>query len=246
MFSFFENDRLSLRLVLASVLIGSILSIFSTGVQLYSSFERQKEDATAELDKLEQALAPSLARALWEFNFDQVEIALDGLITDDTIGFANLTSSTGQVWNRGELTNIATTRTYTLNNPGVNGEPVPVGHLNVSLNWDAVKERVWAQFWTILASSMLKAYLGAFAFLFVVQSMVIRHLRKIATHIDNAPPVGATQDLRLDRAKSQTDDDLDKIANALTEYGQRVTEYVEQIKKEVAGRKGAETCCQRP
>ena len=101
MFSWIRRELLSYRLVLASLLIGTVLSVFSTGVQLYTSFSRQKADATQELDLLEKALAPSLARALWEFNFSQVEIILEGLVTEPFVGSIQLSSPTGHQWSRG-------------------------------------------------------------------------------------------------------------------------------------------------
>mgnify|MGYP001804901456 CR=1 FL=1 len=79
MIHFFAKERLAVRLVFMSLLIGSVLSVFSTSVQLATSFVRQKGEAVQVLDQIESALADSLQQALWTFDFAQVEIILDGL-----------------------------------------------------------------------------------------------------------------------------------------------------------------------
>ena len=240
---------MSYRLVLASLLIGTVLSVFSTGVQLYTSFSRQKADATQELDLLEKALAPSLARALWEFNFSQVEIILEGLVTEPFVGSIQLSSPTGHQWSRGfeqpETDSFLYELIYSDEDTGENHK---VGEIRLFLSLETVRDRVWAEFWTILTSNVIKAYLGAIAFFFVVQAMVIRHLRDIAKYINQAELAADKPDLSLNRAPSKFPDQLDTIASALREYQKRalldqqnrVLLLEEKIEIEAAGRRDAE------
>ncbi|WP_415920228.1 ATP-binding protein [Tateyamaria sp. SN6-1] len=241
-------DRLGVRLVVASLIVGSVLSVFSTGLQLGTSFLRQRSDATAVLTRIEDALTTSLEQAVWTFNFAQVDIILDGLATDPNLSYIQLSTPTGQLWTRGAQDQADETidamQTYDLIHQFENDRSEVVGTLLVHLSLDAVRARLWAEFLTTFLTNLAKAYLAALALLIIVERMIIRHLRRISEHVD-AADAKAAGPLMLDRPPRGVPDSLDKITGALLGYERRTLTQIDALHREVTEREKAETEAKR-
>jgi len=236
----FFTDPLGYRLVLASLLIGSVLSVFSTGTQLLTSFNRQKEEATAVFTQIETVLADTLEQALWTFDFDQVNILLDGIASNEDITHVELISQTGHRWERGAPSEAPVQRVYDLNYSRNGAVTQTLGKLRVELTLAAVINNLREQFWVILLTNLAKAYLAAVALLFVVHRMITRHLRTVAKHVDRTGDDSALQPLMLDRAKRPKPDDLDHIVSAIRQFERRVRADVDALKSEITERKKSE------
>ncbi len=236
----FFKDPLGVRLVLASLLIGSVLSIFSTGIQLVSSFNRQKQDATAIFEQIETVLADTLEQALWTFDFDQVNILLDGIAANEDITHVELISQTGHQWDRGTPSQSPVQQVFDLTYDQPGGRVQDLGKLRVELSLDAVFERVRQQFWVTLLTNLAKAYLAAVALLVVVNQMITRHLRNIADHVDETDISTDKKQLVLHRAKRKVADDLDHIVTAIRRFEARVVSDLGALKTEVVERRKSE------
>ena len=237
------RNRLGLRLVIASLHVGSVLSIFSTGMQLGASYLRQRTEAQQVLGRIEETLASSLEQAIWTFNFAQVNIILDGLSSDPNIAFVELTTKTDQSWTRGDesardrASDVG--QTYNLVPRIGAGQTELLGVMDVRLTLDAVRARVWAEFLTTFLTNLGKAYLAALALLFLVDRMISRHLRRIVHHVDSTATT-ALAPLRLDRPTRADPDDLDRIVEAVGRYERRKREQVDALSLEVKERELAE------
>ncbi len=240
-----RHDRLSLRLVFASLIIGGVLSVFSTGAQVYSSFNRQKQDLTYVLDQIEQTMVPSLRYALWQLDFGQVETILAGLITSEIVTYIDLTSPTGHRWTHGEPAHAPVSRVYALTEAQPDGEVLEIGTMKVELSLETVKKLVWAQFWILLISNVAKAYIAALALLLVVHRMIIRHLVQISEYVSDANPLATRGALCLNRCAPDTPDALDRICASLEGYRARVSGHVAELETEIATRQEAERVAKR-
>jgi len=234
--SIYRRDPLGFRLVLASVLIGSVLSIFSTGVQLLVSFESQKNEATAVFDQIETALAETLELALWTFDFDQVNIILDGIASNQNVTRLELVTPTGHRWTRGTATEAPLEQVYDLVFEPGNAAPLSVGTLTVDLSLDAVVNRVWEQFWVTFLSNLVKAYVAALALLLVMRHLITRHLRAMAQHFESPDDVSRQRPLSLDRKPTDVEDDLDRIIAAIALFQERVRSTMLALQNEIEDR----------
>ncbi|MEL6452049.1 MAG: ATP-binding protein [Pseudomonadota bacterium] len=231
-----SKDRLGLRLVILSLLVGSVLSVFSTGIQLLTSFERQKQDTTNSLDEIEAALTETLERALWTFDFAQVDIILDGIATNEAVTYLQLVSPTGHSWTRGQTRQSPLKREYSLNHSDPDMPEQLVGTLTVELSLQSVIDRVWAQFWVTLLTNLAKAYLAALALLVIVHRLITRHLRAIGQHIETSNETAAGPHLRLQRPARTHPDDLDRIVQAITRFEDRVRDTMRSLRSEIGER----------
>lgn len=239
-FSRLFADRLGLRLVLASLLISTLLSTVAAGVQLSYSYKRQRHDTSAVFDQIEKALATPLEKALWKYDFEQVEVILDGIFANDAVATLTLTAPSGDHWTRGADAPFDLQQSYSLFHLAPTGGRVVVGELIASLSLDHVHHRIWAQFWTLLASNLIKAYLSATMLLLLFYILVTKPLKEIARYIDDPRAPGNREDLRLNRAPTTVPDDLDRIVTAQNHARHRLARTISDLQSEVVTRKAAE------
>ncbi len=230
------RNSLGARLVVYSLLIGSVLSVFSTGVQLLLSYQSQRDDATAVLDQIDQALRQTLEFALWTLDFDQIDVILDGVAANEAVSYLELTSVTGDRWERGAAREESPSQIYALTHRHLSEPPELLGKLKVHVSLDAVIARIWEQFWITLLTNLAKAYIAALALFYVAHVLITRHLRNIAAHVDDTNVQNGVLNLRLDRKQRPMPDDLDSIVSAIRNFEQRARDALSDLQREVQER----------
>lgn len=234
------KSRLSLRLVMASLIISSVLSVFSTGIQLYYSYETQKREAFASLQLVKETVSDPLSRGLWEFNLDIVQAILEGIAAGDFISAVSLDTPTGHAWQVGPLQPDRFDATYPLLYAPPGDAPQDVGTISFALDFSKMQQRIWAQLWTTLAANITKAYLAALGMLLVFHLLVTRHLLHIARHLGETPGTTARQGLVLPRLRRAPQDELDTVAAAVNKYEERISRHFSEMEREIEDRKQAE------
>ncbi len=231
---------MGVRLVLYSLAISTVLSAIATGIQLYSSYSRQTQSAIEAVELVENTFRPSLETALWKFDQEQAKILLDGLLANTAISGLALVTETGLHVDLGEPAETAYSHNIPLVHLSGSGADVPVGNLRVHVSLDAVQNRIIADFWTLIASNLLKAYVGAICLLLLFHYLVARHLQRIAVYLDESDPDDETLTLSLHRKTRLIPDQLDKITQAFNFAQLRVFDSVTALKSEIETRKQAE------
>lgn len=233
------SDRLGLRLVLATLLISTLFSAVASGVQLYLSYQRQVGSALEIVGRVSATSLEPLQNALWQFDFEQVDIILRGIQSDPAVAHVVLNSSTGHRFEYGDPTYLERETVFALeHDSGANREVI--GELRFFLSLENIWADLWAQFLTLIATNLIKAYLVAFALLLVYYWYVTRHLTKVARRIEEADQATAPLSLILDRPTASQPDAIDKIVAALNDMSLRSSKHIEILEKEIAHRKKAE------
>lgn len=234
------ENQLGARLVIASIFVSTVLSAFSTGIQLITSYRLQSKQALEELDQTELVVAEALEQALWTFDFEHVEILLKGLHSVPAVHEVRLTSTSGQKWLLGESKTREYVRDYDLEYQQASGTTETLGHLQIAVSMQNVVDSVLTQFWTLLVSNFAKTIMAAMAMMLIFQMIVTDHLRQIARHVGTTLPLDRRRKLSLNRKPREHPDDLDKIVAALSAYEARVDKTVRQLAQEVLERTKAE------
>lgn len=225
-----RNNQLARRLVFLMVLSSSLLSVIATCLQLYSSYQRDKQQLISEtFAVIDSSFRSSLENALWQFNFEQVETLLDGIAAKASISTIELTSSTGHNWQRGErgVADDPISRDFNLVRRDAGRSSEALGTLRIGLTLDDVRARIWAQFWTLFSSNLGKTFLASLIMLGLFHALVARHLRETARFVNDANWMDKEEPLKLDRRR--TEDDLEHIASAINGAKARVLADLERL-----------------
>ena len=219
-----RENRLAHRLVFLMVLSSSLLSVVATCVQLYSSYQRDKQQLVSDtVAIIDQSFRGSLENALWAFNFEQIEILLDGIAAKASVGAIELNSSTGHSWRRDEGADARNLifHDFNLIRRGSGQAEEAMGTLKIGLTLEDVRARIWAQFWTLFFSNLGKTFLASLIMLALFHMLVTRHLREMASFVNDADWMHKDEPLKLDR-RSRNPDDLDNIVAAINGAKARV------------------------
>ncbi|APX10722.1 sensor histidine kinase [Tateyamaria omphalii] len=233
------KDRLGLRLVVVTLLVSTVFSAFAAGLQLYLSYQRQVGAAFQIVDRVSATSVDPLQNALWQFDFDQVDIILRGIHSDPAVAHVELQSTTGHMFEYGDPDYVERRNEFDLVRE-LNGLNEPIGTLTIYLSLDSIWADLWAQFFALVATNLIKAYLVAFALLLLYYWMVTRHLRDVVRQVDASKSLSAPLNLRLDREPRQHTDAIDRIVLALNDMSKRLTQQIGTLENEVAQRKRAE------
>ena len=86
---------LTRRVVISMILVSTVFSAIASAAQLYFSYQRNVSEAFSQTETVERSFVPGLENALWEFNFDQIDVLLESVVAQPNIAYAVLVSSTG-------------------------------------------------------------------------------------------------------------------------------------------------------
>ena len=217
----FWRKGLGRRIVALMILASAALSVISAAVQLWMGYQRDLGTVLTEFSVVEESFLSGLENALWQFNFLQVEVLLDGILAQADVTLLRLDAETGQSWERGLPTQAQTvTRHFPLIFDGQ--PPTELGVLTVTVTLEHIRERLLQQFWTLLLSNFLKTLAASFAMLVIFDKMIARHLRHLASDTRGGAWETGEQQFQLDR--THNDDELGQIVTALNDAGKRIRE----------------------
>ena len=222
------RSSLGRRIVFLMILVSAALSILSSAVQLYFSYQRDLDRVMSELTNVDTSFRTGLETALWQFNFRQVDVLLDGIYAQADVEGLKLEAVTGQTFERGTYgTESQVTNTFDLSFTPTDRQPESVGTLIVSVSLGAIRARLWEDLITLLLSNFIKTLLASFAMLTIFDLLLSRHLRSVTDQIGSQNWLLDPKPIELNRSRANSEDELDLIVSTLNEAGERINKGAE-------------------
>ena len=168
------KSRLARRIGLYVILASTILSIFTSGFQVYSEFKREKNGVYSTLEQIEKTHLSNIAARVWVLDSAELNSSLTNLLELSSIRYVavieegKILISTGH-----DIESNVVIRdfplTYVANN--VNNK---VGRLIVKASLDEVYQRVFDRAVLIILSNLVKTFIVAI-FIFSGGSFLARY-----------------------------------------------------------------------
>ncbi len=232
------QHQLGRRLILLLVTVSTVLSIVATSIQIFFTYQRGLERTESSFTVIENSFLPSLKQAVWHYDFPQVALILDAIVSVQDVTSARLETSSGELFDRKrgdweddgnsiEDANVME-KTYLLRHGFDRQDERVVGELVVTLTYQNVIAEVVQQFWTLLVTNLIKTVIATACMLVIFYYLISRHLWTIADFVrgsmtrENGPP------LVLHR-RSGHGDELDQIATALNLASQEQHDARERV-----------------
>lgn len=207
------------RLILYIVLFSSCITLMTTGLQLYLDYKTDIGQLNSEIEHIELSYLDSIRTSLWAFDEEQLALQLSGMLRLRNMQYVSISNNGELLAEAGESKdNNVISRNYDLHYLH-NGEDVPLGTLRAVIDLDSVYDRLWDKVWIILASNGAKTFTVAiFTFIFF-QSIVTRHLQRIAAFLRKFTPDATHRPLVLDRKQrsKRKGDELDEVVTTLND-----------------------------
>ncbi|MEM9736351.1 MAG: histidine kinase dimerization/phospho-acceptor domain-containing protein, partial [Pseudomonadota bacterium] len=211
------RTRLGRKLVTLMILASAALSVLASALQLYTAFERDRDRAFAAFTTIDESFRDGLESAIWEFNYPQIQLLLDGIFAQADVVYLKLETPTGEM---GEIGSAAgddlIIRDFALNYEVRPGEVSPMGTLRAGISLRFVYGRLWDQFLALTLSNFAKTFLATIAMLLIFEAVAARHLRAISSQIGTAW-LETTGSIQIDRPPQRAPDEIDEIVASLNQ-----------------------------
>ncbi len=234
------QKMLGRKLVFFIILVNAVLSVFTSGIQLYLSYDRDRDKVLDSINIIDKSFRTGFEDALWEYNYGLAEALLDGVYNRADVEYVDLLINAGKRLTRGEQSSHLILDTLSFSHTNQLGIDIPVGELTIGLSLENVQARIWAQFWTLMLSNFAKTALASVIMLILFNTLVSRHLKTIAQYVSETSWLKAAQPLTLKRSEKHSMDDLDYIVNAINTAKVKSAESFEILGKEIKQRRIAE------
>ena len=175
------NNKLSRRILIYILLCSSILSVASTIIQLYVSYQADISDLNQQFDNIESSYIQSISTSLWDFNEPLVQQQIQGIVKLPNIRFVKITTGFGKVYQYGDE-NIEAKKVVEY--PIKYGEN-DIGTLEILADYEDINTNIKQQAGFIVLSEFVKTFIVAFFIMFIVHWLVTRHIYTITHYSKN-------------------------------------------------------------
>jgi PAS domain S-box-containing protein len=206
------------RLLAAVLLFSSIVTLTLTALQLYLDYDREVGVIETRLDEVGRSTTGSLGESLWNLDQNQLKLQLDGILRLPSMRAAEVR----EIADRPNPIRVAVgerssrsvvTRDYPLTTT-VQGTARAIGVLHVEATLSDVYQQLLNRALVILASQAAKTFLVSLFIIYMVHSLVTRHLVAIAEFVSKYSLARRPPPLHLERRPPYDPDELDKVIDA--------------------------------
>ena len=226
-----------LRLVFGSYFL---VTLVVTIAQMASEYRSTQEQIKKSLVSLEEPFKASLSEALWQYNFDQIDTIVTGMMKIDLVLGVRITNEQGRgLVQRGITPTDERDRTYlhtfNLMHPGADGKPRLLGAVAIYSGHQVVFDRVEHGFTLILVNSVIKTLCLWFIFLAFTKKIIVNPLNYFSQVVE--------QSARLDENSRDNLAKLSGLAARKDEIGDLSAEYVHMYQEVLRTTENLQIAC---
>jgi len=217
MYGLLHPNRIAWKLIKMLVVFSSLVTLVTTGVQLWSEYGRDIDAIQSRFVQVERSYLDSIAENVWESDTGRLDLLVNGIIEFPDFKSAMVRDENGQTLaSVGYLEDQRSIRkTYPLHYT-FRGKNLKIGELDVVASLTEVYGRALDRVGLILVSNAIKTFLVAVFMFGMVYWLLTRHLdvmAKFAQDMDFALP---NDPLQLERGfLSRQRDEMDQLADSL-------------------------------
>jgi putative nucleotidyltransferase with HDIG domain len=238
--SYFVNimkSPLSLRLISYIIIFSLTMTMLSAVLQTALEYRQGQNTIQANLQLLEDSYLRPIATSNYHVNEKLLQVQLQGLIQLEDVVYAEVVDperdETYRLTAGSKSVRRDIERTFPLLYRTATGRTYEVGFLTVAVNLDGLYYRLKNRIAGIFAENVLRIFFITLFMLFLAQTVVTRHLTKIASYTDDVNLIQFEHELTLNRkpGKLLRPDELDRLVGAINNMRLRLREDIVALKK---------------
>jgi signal transduction histidine kinase len=241
----FHRAGIGGRLLVLIMLFSAVITLLSTVVELSFDYQRDVSGIEVRLDEIERANLNGLASSLWNLDYRQLRLQLDGIHSLPDIQTVEITESKGanakaetiRVGQRAQGARIV--RKIPLVYVS-HGKPETIGTFYIEATLANVWRRIFDKILVILVAQTVKTFLVSLFILYIVSLIVTRHLEKIANFVDAYDIRKPFAPLALAGPRPRQPNELDRMVSAFNNMCVALKQSYTELQEDIAARKRAE------
>jgi two-component system, OmpR family, sensor histidine kinase TorS len=224
-----RNARLVHRLIFYVFLLSMALVILATSIQSYVNYRREIATLQTRMEQIRVSFLGSLETSLWNYDSDQLNAQLEGILKLPDIAYLEVNSETGKRYIAGTNSNIKNFLAQEFNLSYGNRS---MGKLQVVASLDGVFKRLWAQSLTILLSQLMMTFFTSIFLVLLFSRLLTRHLGTMANYALRLDVDNLDTPLKLNRPvqRYRAPDELDQVVNAFNTMRQSILTGLNEIR----------------
>ena len=238
-----RKNPIATRLLGLIILSSSAIALASMLLQLYFSFNDDVRALEKRVDQVRISALASITKSLWGFDQEQLEIQVESVLNVEDVVQVKVF---WQDWRDQEQTLIVRNREitqdeidaspnrflvkeYPLVYQDANTEPQTLGTLVITSSLSSLYDRLGQRALFIVGVEGAKTLVIAFLIVWLVYSLLTRHMETIARYARQLHLNNLTTPLHLRRAKADDQpDELDNVTEALNHMRETLLDDIEQ------------------
>lgn len=225
-----HKKPLGIRLLAAILLCSSLITLISTGFQLWLDYRYELSAIDERIEQIEKSSLRSLSNSLWEISPEQIQVQLEGLHQLPDVKYLQITSQYDDFYEAGEKPDSGpiVERTYELSHRAANGIVYEVGVLTLIISLEEVYQRLADKVLVILTSQGIKTFLVSIFILTIFNRLITQHLGTMAEYARRLKLDHLDRPLRLKRKERAKDDELSQVVDAMNSMRQSMLQDMQK------------------
>lgn len=225
-----KKNVLAWRLIIAILLFSLLITLVSTGVQLYVDFRRDISSIEKSLDQVEESNLDAISAGLWQYDMELVRTQMEGISRLQDVVYLAVYDGERLLLAVGEPSSEAGMIRDMPLGLTENGQRIPLGTLHVEVSMTGLRSRLLNRLVVILITQATQIFLVSSFIFFLFYRLIGSHLDKMAEF---------ARGLRLDTLNTRMElarpppgpgrrsyDELDEVENALNGMRLRLSEDI--------------------
>lgn len=226
----FKRNPLAAKLTVLIILCSSMVTLVAIGFTLYKQYRDDISALDDRLRSIEAISLSSLSKSLWKYDDDQVLVIISGILALDDVTYVEVKARNWDGSERGLHVGSPPTGdshlyrilSFPLTFAGGDSEKPQIeqlGELKVIASLSAVYDRLWEQAAFIVFTQLIKTLIITIVILWLVKSLLTRHLAHIADFIRSIKLTNPMPVLALKRQGNLPphQDELDDVVHAMNQ-----------------------------
>ncbi len=227
------NTPLARRMCVSVILASTLIAIFTSGIQIYSEFQREVKGVYADLKQIEQTHLSSISSRVWVLDVRELETTLKNLLSLPSIKYIAAYDNETLFMAVG----IDTDHNVVIKNFPLHYEyknkKLQIGKLVVKASLDKAYQNIIDQAVIIIVSNMIKTFIVAGLILLIFYRLVARHLNKIARYAEQLDINTLDRTFEFNRKKNppENQDELDVLKTALSNMQRNLAQTTQSLRE---------------
>ncbi|MGF1692542.1 response regulator [Photobacterium kagoshimensis] len=167
---------LAKQMLIYILVVSSVLTLFTTAINLYFDYQRDLVSINDHLDQIKQTSLASLTSSLWVEDREQLQLQAEGIYQQPQIHYLVIRDDNGVIFQLGEeLQQYKYEKTWAMT--FVSGSrQFSLATITVQSDLYQIYDGLFSKFLILLLSQAVKVFLVAAFILFIVYHVIVRHL----------------------------------------------------------------------
>jgi signal transduction histidine kinase/CheY-like chemotaxis protein len=240
---YMRENPIAARLLGLIIISSSIITLVAVLLQLHSNFNDDIAALEKRIDQVRISTLASITKSLWGFDQEQLNIQIHSVLAVDDVVQVRVV---WHDWNNTEQTLVAThqafnpedldtrrnqfvVRSYPLIYEDASTPQQQLGVLTVTASLSSIYDKLWQRAFFIAMVQGAKTLVIALFILWLVHTLLTRHMKTVADYARNLTLETLTQPLKLKRSKvNSAPDELDNVVSAINHMRETLLDDIEQ------------------